>query len=208
MDHTRRRRHRLVPVTLLAVGLVLAGCSSGGGQDEPPPAPTDTAQTDDSTGAPPPEPTGTSDDTSGQQGNGGTDGNSGGSGGSGGFNTAGRVSTDFDGVWPSVKVTFTNHASDTYSGTATVYDCSPTGRWTSRTAPQPVNLEPDESVTLEWVFENTSHAPLIPVHVACVKLTGNPNPQSSSFPADTVPPEPEEEPEEPQLSPPSSADAA
>ncbi|PKV86400.1 hypothetical protein BX283_3964 [Streptomyces sp. TLI_146] len=180
------------------MGLLLAGCSSG--KDENPTPPGDTSQTEESTTGPPPaEPTGQpSEDTSGQQTNGGEDG-----GTSGGFKAAGRVSTDFDGVWPSVKVTFTNSGKDTYSGTATVSDCSPTGRWTTGTGPQPVNLSPDESVTLEWVFENTSHAPLIPAHTACVKLTGKPEAQSSPFPADTVPPDEEEEPD-----PASSADAA
>ncbi|MFI1175404.1 hypothetical protein [Streptomyces melanogenes] len=185
MDHVRRRRHRLVPVTLLAVGLLLSGCSSG--SDESPSPPGDTSQTEEPTAPPPPEPTGQpTEDTGGQQTNGG---------GSGGFKTAGRVSTDFDGVWPSVKVTFTNPTTDAYSGTATVYDCSPTGRWTTRTGPQPIKLSPDESVTLEWVFENSSNAPLVPVHTACVKTTGTPEPQSSPFPADTVPPDPDEEPD-------------
>ena len=178
------------------MGLLLSGCSSG--SDESPSQPGDTSQTEEPTTPPPPEPTGQpTEDTGGQQ---TTGGGNGGSGGSGGFNTAGRVSTDFDGVWPSVKVTFTNPTSDTYSGTATVYDCSPTGRWTSRTGTRPINLSPDESVTLEWVFENTSHAPLIPVHTACVKLDGSPDPRSSTFPADTVPPDPEEEPSEPEPS--------
>lgn len=182
------------------MGLLLAGCSSG--SDESPSPPGDTSQTEEPTTPPPPEPTGQpTEDTGGQQTSGGGDG------GSGGFNTAGRVSTDFDGVWPSVKVTFTNPTTDTYSGTATVYDCSPTGRWTTGTGPQPVKLSPDESVTLEWVFENTSHAPLVPVHTACVKLTGKPDPQSSPFPADTVPPDPEEEPEEPESSASPSLDA-
>ncbi|GAA0627292.1 hypothetical protein GCM10010394_67750 [Streptomyces crystallinus] len=171
-------------------GLLLSGCSSG--SDDPGP-PGDTSQTDAPTTPPPQEPTGQpSEGTSGQQTNGGEDG-----GGSGGFKTAGRVSTDFDGVWPSVRVTFTNTADDPYDGTATVSDCSPTGRWTTTTGPQPVKLSHNESVTLEWVFENTSDEPLIPVHTACVTLNGDPKPRSSPFPAETVPPDPEEEPSEP-----------
>ncbi|WHM38133.1 hypothetical protein [Streptomyces sp. BPTC-684] len=194
MDHVRHRRYRIVPATLFVVGLLLTGCSSG--SDESPSPPGDTSQTEEPTAPPPPEPTKPTEGTSGQQDNGGTDGSS---GGSGGFNTAGRISTNFQGVWPEGTVELSNPTDETYTGTATIYDCSPTNRWTNTLPAKSVTLAPHgDSDTVSFSFKAEDTTQPTATHVVCLSLTGSPSPASSSFPDQNfTSPDENDEPEPP-----------
>lgn len=164
------------------VGLLFSGCSSGGG-DEPPGPESGTDQPEENTEAPPTEPTQPTEPTgdSGQQNNGGTDGSS---GGNGGFNTAGRVSGNFTGIWPSGQGTLTNPTNETYTGTASFSDCTPgPGRWSTTSPDVPVSLSPGGSQDVSFSFTEDTSAPYVAQHVLCVRLTGRSTPITQTIPA-------------------------
>lgn len=157
------------------MGLLLAGCSSGGG-DEPPGRESDTTQPEDSTEQPSAEPTEEppGDSTGGRTHDGG---------GGGGFDTAGRVSPNFQGQWPGGVVTLTNISDEAYTGTATFSDCTPgPGRWSTASPAQSVSLPPGEAVPLDFSFPTPDPAPApIAEHILCVSLSGGDKPLSGAI---------------------------